>query len=942
MLSLFRPLLSLCRLPLSLFRFVFPSLLSARTISAVYVCLLFTACGGGSDNEPRYSISGTINITNSVHIDSDNNDLNASFESNNTISEAQELDSFAILSGFVAEKQTNTANQRFQNQADPSDVYKATLVQGQVITLTITNWNSFDPLVVDLDLTVFDSNGNQLAASAGSDKVETISINKNGTYYIAVEAFSGHSGYLLAIDQSNATVSSQDTTDGANSKFVLGQAIVKYRETISSKLTRKVLAAQGLKARTNQTDRATLVEFDPQTVSPQEIGTKIGLPRSLSTSSNSAKPVSAPESAFRSELEQIYPLIYKKLKTLDVIKSLNQRDDVEYAEPNYIRRPFLIPNDRGYESQWHYPLINLPKAWDITTGTPEKGKVIVAVIDTGILPNHPDLRNQLVKGYDFIRNTSQSNDSDGIDSDPTDTGDGEPDKNKPNSWHGSHVAGTIAAQTNNRTGVAGVSWGAKIMPLRALGIGGGTTYSVVQSIRFAAGLSNDSGTRPAQRADIINMSFGGPDFSTAEQVAINAAHNAGVILVAAAGNESTTASSYPASFPHVISVSSIGADGRFADSYSNSGRNIDLAAPGGNILQDFNDDGYADGVLSTVQDNRNGRPSYMFYEGTSMAAPHVSGVLALMKAVDPSLTPNDIESALIKGELTNDAGLRGRDNLYGHGIIDAFKAVSFAQKGVRPDVVLAASSSALQFASFQSSKVVDLSNLGRLGNLIQVQVSEIEKSAPWLTVMALPKKEGTLASYQFVVNRGALSLGVYETTVNFSFSNQGVELDETISVKVKVYVGTTSSLPDAGPLYILAREQSLELKEGEFYPETLSRAVNGEYHFQFDNLKPGRYIIHAGTDSDSNTIICNEHEACGLYPTISRPVAVELNQNISNLNFSVGISRPIDLNVSSNQKTEVQATEAQAVEEQGTELHNSNSYTVKRRNNKVETQGVNQ
>ena len=292
---------------------------------------------------------------------------------------------------------------------------------------------------------------------------------------------------------------------------------------------------------------------------------------------------------------------------------------------------------RGFQSQWHYPLINLPEAWDTTVGNAD---VLVAVIDTGILFNHPDLAGQLVSGYDFVRNPDEALDGDGIDPDPSDPGSSS--RGGSESFHGTHVSGTVAARSDNFQGVAGSAFGARVMPLRALGAGGtGTSYDIGQAVRFAAGLPNDSGTVPDAPADIINLSLGGAPFDQSTQNLYNEVRAAGVIVVAAAGNNASSMPLYPASYNNVISVSAVDAQRRLA-AYSNFGSAVDLSAPGGDRGVDLNGDGFPDGILSTsaeIQSDNTFNYVYSFLDGTSFAAPHVSGVLALMKSVNPDLTP---------------------------------------------------------------------------------------------------------------------------------------------------------------------------------------------------------------------------------------------------------------------------------------------------------------
>ena len=195
---------------------------------------------------------------------------------------------------------------------------------------------------------------------------------------------------------------------------------------------------------------------------------------------------------------------------------------------------------------------------------------------------------------------------------------------------------------------------------------------MAQAVRFAAGLANDSGTFPAATAAIINLSLSGEGFSQMNQALYRELRERGTIVVASAGNEATRAPAYPAAYDGVISVAAVDAQREIA-SYSNRGTSIDISAPGGDGSTDFNGDGYPDGILSTggSADAGGVEFAYTFLNGTSMAAPHVSGVIALMKSINPQLDGPQLESLLQSGSLTDDLGSAGCDDLYGHGLLNA-------------------------------------------------------------------------------------------------------------------------------------------------------------------------------------------------------------------------------------------------------------------------------
>ncbi len=449
------------------------------------------------------------------------------------------------------------------------------------------------------------------------------------------------------------------------------------------------------------------------------------------------------------------------------------------VEPNRWVHACVEPDDTYYGYQWHYRQIGLPAAWEITTGSSD---VIVAVIDTG-QTNHPDLAGRQIAGYDMISIPSVAGDGDGVDADPTDVGDG--GSSGFNSWHGTHVAGTIGAATNNGKGVAGIAWGARIMHVRALGIGGGTVFDIANAVRYAARLSNNSGVLPANRADIVNMSLAGPGFSTAMRDACDAAKAAGVVLVAAAGNESSSAPSYPAAYSSVISVVAVDATKQLAP-YSNFGPTVDIAAPGGNLNADVTGDGYADGVLSTLWDDSTFpmTPIYAFYQGTSMASPHVAGVAALLLSVAPTLTPDQVRIALEQS--AEDLGAMGRDDTFGWGLLNAATLLApyREQEPVGPPV-LGVSPLVLNFGPVLTQLDVGFYNAG--GGLLDVDpaVVSTEEGGSWLAIQTVgpPDDSIDVGGLHVSVSRAGLLPGTYLGAIDVSSSGGSQHITVAMTVE---------------------------------------------------------------------------------------------------------------------------------------------------------------
>jgi thermitase len=337
---------------------------------------------------------------------------------------------------------------------------------------------------------------------------------------------------------------------------------------------------------------------------------------------------------------------------LAAAEQLSADPGVEYAEPNYLYYALGTPNDPSFSDQWAHTRIRSTAAWDLTTGSSD---IVIAILDTGIDEGHPDLSAKIVAGYDFVGNDPNPHDWNG---------------------HGTHVAGIAAAVTNNGVGIAGVDWQAKIMPVQVLDAAGhGWTSDIADGIIWAH----------QHGADVLNLSLGGTSYSQTMQNAVTAAHNAGALVAAAMGNcrdydplECPIANppTYPAAYAHVMAVAATGPTDVYAP-YSQYGPYCDITAPGGNMVY-YHD---PNGIFSTM-------PGYEVYmttppyyysknydyaHGTSQATPHVAGLAALVWALAPTLSPDQVQNVIQQTAL--DLGDPGQDEDYGHGLIDAEAAL---------------------------------------------------------------------------------------------------------------------------------------------------------------------------------------------------------------------------------------------------------------------------
>lgn len=341
-------------------------------------------------------------------------------------------------------------------------------------------------------------------------------------------------------------------------------------------------------------------------------------------------------------------------------------DDVGIEDPEFFHQWSHFKREGGLDA---------PAAWNISTGSE---KTVVAVIDTGI-SRHSEINAKIIGGHDFITDINIANDGDGRDSDWRDPGDwvSEGDDcfesgSAPSSWHGTHIAGIIAAETANGKGMAGINWRAKILAVRVLGKCGGFSSDIADGIRWAAGGQvSDVPTNP-NPAQVINLSLGGPGIcNTYLQEAIDFAHSVGTVVVVAVGNENKNIDEEDFSPANCNGVIRVGSNNTFEQrsSFSNTGTLVDILAPGGGI---------GGGIYSLSNFGTEGPEgeSYMTYSGTSMAAPHISGVVSLIHSVRPGLFPNQIKKIIKDSARKIDCDV---DHGCGSGVADAYQALSLAR-----------------------------------------------------------------------------------------------------------------------------------------------------------------------------------------------------------------------------------------------------------------------
>ena len=554
----------------------------------------------------------------------------------------------------------------------------------------------------------------------------------------------------------------------------------------------------------------------------------------------------------------------------NMVARLRDTPGVVWADIDAVVHALGEPADPLYPEQWNLRLVGTTDAWDLTTGA---GNVVVAVIDTGIIP-HAELNGRIVPGYDFISDAGIAGDGTGRDGDPTDMGDGLMPGGT-DTWHGTHVAGVIVAAQGNGAGLSGLAPACSVMPLRSIGRGGGLVSDTADAVLFAAGLLTVDGRRIDPPVAAINLSLGAPDDIDVLREACDRAAGAGVLVVAAAGNSGAQGVLYPAAYANVMAVAAVDPTLR-ATGYSSFGPQVEIAAPGGSYGIDVAGDGWTDAILSLWRDDTmwSAQASAARFAGTSQAAPHVAAAAALLRARAPS-TP----MATIRGHLVasaQDLAAPGHDAATGWGLLRVDRAMRRLDfdNGISdaraPRLLLPWQSVRLE--GLQDEVDVPLLNDGggrlELGALPTWTLD----GAPWLSASLVPP-----ASLPPDISHDVLRIRANRTLLPAGnwFSGYVALRDTggTVRGRVLVSVGRDAWGRVGADLRLAAHR----IQGGtSSVPRAVRVTADTSYRFWVRDLPAGIYLLQCGEDLDDDGFFCEPGDWCGWYGGTSEASAAPL------------------------------------------------------------------
>lgn len=840
-----------CRSPLPLADGVRTWALGFRTAALGVALLGLASCSGGGrpQEDPKPAAPPPPGITGTALLADLELGRVAEQEPNDVRAQPYRLAPVGPRTLLEVTGEVGTSAERF-GHVDPVDVFRLEPLVDQVVEVTL-DFPEVDPVGAganDLEVEIWDAAADTLlVATSGGVPPRSISFpaRGGGSYDVVVRCEAGHAAYLLSLRSSDP---------------VGGASATKGTAAPSPPLAVRAPAAFAAPACAGTHVLVRLQEGADASALAGRFGLLLGRRTGLGT-----LRLRFPRALAREDRTTLVDAWCERLAADAAVVS---------AEPDWLVRPQgepVEPNDPEYARQWNLRVVGAVGAWAVTQGDPD---VVVGIVDTGIV-DHPDFEGQVVAGYDFISDRSIAGDGDERDPDPTDVG----AQDKPSglsSWHGSHVAAIVAAKANDGTGLTGLAPGCRVMPLRAVGIGGGLVSDVADAILFAAGLlTTEDGRRLAEPLPVVNLSFAlGVDTLELRSACARAA-NVGVLLVGATGNTGDRVL-YPAKYDAVLAVAAV--DRKLGTTkYSNYGEEVDLSAPGGLRTADVTAAGWPDSVLSSVLDDTvfPVSPSVGYLEGTSQAAPHVAAAAALLLSVDPTLSPADLKNYLLWSAL--DRGQAGWDDAYGWGVLQVQEAMRFlladlGTPNTAPPCLWLQSTSVL-FTGFQARHELVVMNVGGGRLEFSDPTAATDDGGTWLdaeNVPALGSGPTAVARVAVLVDTRALPGAPSRTSGSvFVRDDAGAVIG---SIRVVVHSG--ERLKAGRDLTVLVQRAS----NGAVDTLGLASPANG-YRFWFPALGSGTFELQAGTDLDGDGFFCESGDSCGWYggPTEADAVPVTVS-----------------------------------------------------------------
>jgi serine protease len=823
-----------------------------------------------TDLKDTFSIAGTIFAEVTTALDGDvpkplNNGVGYPEIPNNTKEDAQTLITPTELAGFIGDTVYEDIQRNEDGTAildgngdviyynvdrpDPEDWYKINTAPGLQITMAVEDYqqeieddNGAVTVVTNkATMLLYDANGilaDFSYTSNSTEEYQTINLPESGLYYVVIKPELNNTKYTLALVPNSSTTS----FTSSKNRFVEGEFITYRSFSNASNIDLYednipiFVQNENLSQKLSYIDNSDflglrVIEFDYINEYAGIFGDDTYL--------------DSPDFVAQNP-EQIFYL--KHWKILQHYRNINPKLDLEF---NKLYKKLGFVQDTYWPYQWGLKLMGVDTV--LNASGQEVKNVAVGVIDTGSPAKTSSAwttSHFLDGGFDFLP-ASDSGDGDGADSDPTDAVD------IASGSHGTHVGTTIAA-ANDGNNING--FGIHTVPLRVFGSRGTARNSdVVNAMLYAAGLPNTTGQvySGAVPLRVINMSLGsiGGSCGTAYTVAIQDITDSGVTVVSSSGNsaeEEPGVYGYPSSCDNVISVAAVDPLSQRAY-YSTYNNRVDVAAPGGTTGTDLNGDGQSDGILAF-----DGSESLSYYQGTSMASPHAAAAIAFIYALKPEWDPIQMDAFIQSGFFTDDIGIEGKDDEFGHGLINLDKAFTNLIDGGLDFTYANMTPSSFNFGYTDTEKIITISKVGD-GNL---SVTQVEANRPSLaSIEAVDIDSEGFGTYKVTLNKDNVADGTYTSSVSATFSN-----DSKSNAIFTYSIGPERQAPNIGHTLLYLIDD-----EGSVYSGWRLQLPPEGVNFSVSDIDLGTYYWIFSTVIDDDNYLAGYGEIWESYPELSSP-----------------------------------------------------------------------